>query len=207
VKQEVRVKTITLAPPKKVKQWKKFKPIKLTAILCTEVNPPSAEEKIEWLLLTTLQIGDDITAEEVINYYVLRWQIEIFFKILKSGCKIEELQLETFDKIAKCVTIYMIVAWRVLFLTRLGRDCPDVPCDSIYDESEWKAAYMIAHKTRPPDTTPTIGALNRIIASFGGFLNRKSDGKPGVKVMWIGLQRLRDFTIAHEIYNGINSCG
>jgi hypothetical protein len=204
VKQEVRVKTVTLNPPRKVKQWKNGKPIKLTAILCSEVNhPTNINEKIEWLLLTTLEVGDNITVEEIINYYVLRWQIEIFFKVLKSGCKIEELQFETFDKLAKCITLYMIVAWRILFLTRLGRDCPDMLCDIVYDEIEWKAAYAIAYKKQPPDTPPTIGVLNKIIASFGGFLNRKSDGEPGVKVMWIGLQRLRDFSTAYQIYHTI----
>jgi hypothetical protein len=207
VKQEIRVSRISLTPPQKVKRFKPFKPIELTAILCSEINPPNEEEKVEWLLLTTFEEPDETKIQEIIGYYVLRWQIELYFKILKSGCKIEELQLESLDRLVKCVSMYMIVSWRILFLSYLGRNCPELPCSLFYDESEWKAVYIVAYKKKPPTAPPSINAMNRIIASFGGFLNRKSDGEPGIKTMWIGLQRLKDFTLAYEIFQEINTCG
>ena len=204
VRQSVKVKRISLIPPEDVKQPK---PVELTAILCSEINPPNDEEKIEWLLLTTLSSKDVLNVQQIVKYYVLRWNIELFFKILKSGCKIEELQLETIDRLLNCITMYMIVAWRILFLSHLGRSCPDLPCDLFYDENEWKVVYTIAYKKKPPQIPPSINAINRIIASFGGFLNRKSDGEPGIKSMWVGLQRLRDFTLAFETFQGVNIYG
>jgi len=104
----------------------------------------------------------------------------------------------------------MIVAWRVLYLTMLGRQCPDLPCDLVYDTKEWQAIYIVTHQKPPPSTPPTINTMNRMMARFGGFLGRKHDGEPGPQTMWIGLQRARDFVLAFEAQTVIqksNICG
>ncbi|MDX1924105.1 MAG: IS4 family transposase, partial [Rickettsiaceae bacterium] len=193
--QTIRTCEVSFSPPRKVRKLNSLRPISINAVLCKEENPPAGEQAVEWLLLTTLDIKSDQTKIfEVIKYYQLRWQIELYFKVLKSGCNIEKLQLETKERLENALAIYMIIAWRLLFVTYIGRFLPELSCQIFYTESEWKAVYIIAYKKPPPDTPPSISAMNKVVASFGGFLGRKGDGEPGIKAMWIGLQRLKDFT-------------
>ena len=79
-----------------------------------------------------------------------------------------------------------------------GRDCPNLPCDVAFDPEEWQAAWIVAHRTKPPETPPPLGQMARLIASFGGFLGRKHDSHPGPKALWEGLQKVRTFAIAFE---------
>lgn len=92
----------------------------------------------------------------------------------------------------------MIIAWRVLFTLMLGRTCPDIDCEVIFDPQEWQAAYIVIKRCSPPSIPPRLGEIVCLIASLGGYLGRRRDGPPGAKTMWIGLQRLRDFVIALE---------
>ncbi len=94
----------------------------------------------------------------------------------------------------------MIVAWRVLFVTMLGRECPDLPCTVLFEDDEWKSVYMIAKKEVPPETPPSLGDFTIMVASLGGYLNRKCDGPPGPKTMWVGLQRMVDFALAWKSF-------
>ena len=94
--------------------------------------------------------------------------------------------------------MYMIVAWRVLYLAMLGRECPDISCDIVFDTAEWQAIYIVSERKRPPSEPPRLNAVLRMMAGFGGFLNRKHDGEPGPQTIWIGLQRTRDFVLALE---------
>lgn len=196
VKQEVRVCEIYLNPTKKKKQRKSQ--VKINVVHCVEINGPK-NEKLEWFLITSYPVNDAETAIEIVNWYLCRWQIEVFFKILKSGCKVEELQFETLQSTTNCIAMYLIVAWRILYLTMLGRNCPDLSCDIVFEENEWKSVYAVYKRKRPPSTPPKLNEIILIIAKLGGFLGRKSDGHPGATVMWIGIQRMRDFTIAFEV--------
>ena len=90
----------------------------------------------------------------------------------------------------------MIIAWRVLYLTMLGRECPEMPCDVVFDTVEWQAVYLVTERKPPPDTPPSLDQMVRMIAGLGGFLDRKCDGFPGPQTLWIGLQRAADFVLA-----------
>lgn len=204
VTQSVRCCKVRIGPNLRKGSELKGSSREITAILVTEDNPPRAEDKVEWMLLTTLSVDGFNDAVQIIDYYRSRWEIELYFKILKSGCKIEELQLKTRERIERCLVLYMVVSWRIIFLTMIGRSDPSLSCEYFYDESEWKAAYMMFFK-KACDKPPSIGEMNRIVASFGGFLGRKGDGEPGIKTMWIGLQRLADFT--HTLNIVQNICG
>ncbi len=127
---------------------------------------------------------------EILQCYLCRWQIEIYFKVLKSGCKIEELQLERASRIEPALSLYMIVAWRVLYLTMLGRGYPALPCDVVFETEEWKAVYIVSKREQPPEEPPTLDKMIRMVAELGGFLNRKSDGFPGPKTIWLSRQFL-----------------
>ena len=174
----------------------KLPDIYVHAILAKEENPPTGEEPIEWLLLTSLPIETFAEATKVLDYYCCRWEIEIYFRVLKSGCKIEELQLERQDRFEVCLALYLIVAWRVLHVLMLGRECPKMSCDAVLSEAEWKSVYVIVTGKAAPATPPMLGVMVKMIAELGGYLNRKHDGPPGPQATWIGLQRVRDFAIA-----------
>jgi hypothetical protein len=174
----------------------KLAPVYVNSILVREENPPEGEEPIEWLLVTSLPIATFAEACTVISYYCCRWEIEVFFRVLKSGCKIEELQFEREDRLQVCLAMYLIVAWRVLYVLKLGRECPAMGCEAILTEAEWKSVYVIARGKPAPQTPPSLQEMMRMIAGLGGYLGRKHDGPPGPKTMWIGLQRMRDFATA-----------
>jgi hypothetical protein len=171
-------------------------PVYVNAVLVREENPPEGEAPIEWLLLTSLPIETFAEACQVASYYACRWEIEVFFRVLKSGCKIEELQFEREDRLQVCLAMYLIAAWRVLYVLKLGRACPDMGCDAVFTEAEWKSVYVIAKQKPAPKSPPTLAEIVPLIASLGGYLGRKHDGPAGPKTMWIGLQRLRDFALA-----------
>jgi hypothetical protein len=177
--------------------------VEITAILASEPHPPAGEAPVEWLLLTNLPADTPEQALEKLQWYLCRWQIEVYFRILKSGCRIEKLQLETLQRLEPVLAFYMIVAWRVLFLTMLGRACPQMPCDLVFDTAEWQAVYIVTERKPPPDTPPTLNQMVRMVAGLGGFLGRKSDGFPGPQTLWIGLQRAADFVLAMEAQRGV----
>jgi hypothetical protein len=172
--------------------------VTVTAILAREEHPPAGEQAIVWRLLTNRPADTLDVMAELIGWYRRRWLVEIFFRILKSGCRVEALQLGTLDRLERALVIFLIIAWRILHLVTWGRDCPDLPCDVVFDPEEWQAAWIVAHRRPPPATPPNLGAMVRLIAGFGGFLGRKSDGHPGPKALWEGMQRVRAFAIGLE---------
>lgn len=172
-------------------------PVALYGILVQEVDPPTAVEPLCWLLLTTVPVTCFDDAVERIAWYCHRWQIEIFHKILKSGCRIEAVQLASDDRLKPLIALYSIIAWRLFWATFLMRSQPDAPATTMLAPHELQALYHF-HQRRPlpADETPTVQQATRWIAQLGGFLNRKGDGYPGVTVIWRGWQRLADIAAA-----------
>ncbi len=166
----------------------------VTAIVAREMNPPPGERPLEWRLLSNCKANTLVEAAELVDWYRCRWEIEMFFNILKNGCKIEALQLSAMPRIELALALFMIVAWRIGYLMRLGRTCPEMDCEVVFERAEWQAAWLVARKPLPPQP-PSLNDAIRMIASFGGFLGRKGDGEPGVKSLWQGLQRVMDFAM------------
>ena len=189
----IRFTQVKLKPPKRPKQ-KKLPPLTLNAILVTEENPPAdIDEPIEWLLLTNTPVNNFEDVVCVVGWYCCRWQIEIFHKIIKSGCTVEDCRLETSERLQNYIALMSVVAWRLHWLTYLNRADPDLPCTVALNTAEWQALYMRIHRsTELPQHPPTIYQAVRWIAQLGGFLGRKSDGEPGITVIWRGWQRLQD---------------
>ena len=191
-KLEIRFAKVTLKPPKRRPHLRE---LQIQAIIAEEVDCPNKAEPLQWLLLTTLEVNSFEDAIEKLDWYSLRWGIEVYHKTLKSGCKIEQRQFGKADSIQACLAIDMVIAWRIFHLTKLGRETPDVPCTVFFEEAQWKA--LVAYKNQnpvPPDDPPTLGQAIDMVASLGGFLGRKSDGPPGTKTLWLGLQHLDDLT-------------
>jgi len=166
--------------------------IQVSCIVAREINPPAGQDPVEWRLLTNRRIETFEDAVNMIDWYLARWEIEIFFNILKNGCRVEALQLGHIDRIERALVIYMIVAWRIDRMMRLGRNCPDLDAELMFDTDEWKAAYIL-NKRKLPQTPPRLNDVIRLVARLGGFLARKGDGEPGVKTIWLGMQRVIDF--------------
>jgi hypothetical protein len=190
---EVRYAEVQLQPPKRKPHLGALTVWVVTAV---EIGAPPGEDPVEWKLITTLEVKSLAQALEVIEYYTQRFQIEVFHRTLKSGCKIEERQLGNAERIEGCLAIDMVVAWRIVHLTKLGREVPDVPCTVFFEAAQWKALVaFVTGDARVPDQPPTLREATRMMAMrLGGFLGRKSDGEPGTEAIWIALQRLDDIT-------------
>ena len=179
---------------------KKGKPVlEVTFIVAREENPPAGEKAIIWRLLTNRTVETLEQASEMINWYRRRWLIEIFFRVLKSGCRVESLQLSSVDRLERAIMIYLIIGWRILHIVTTGQACPNLPCDVVFDPEEWQAAWTVKYRRKPPQETPELGEMVRIIAGFGGFLGRKSDGFPGAKTLWEGMEKVRLYALGIEI--------
>lgn len=198
----VRFTSVTLRPPWRP-NGRKLPPVTLNAILVREENPPpDIDEPIEWLLLTNTPVASFDEAQQVIDWYCCRWQIEVFHKVLKSGCRVETCRLQTTDRLYNFIALMSIIAWRLHWMTYIHRCQPDLPCTAVLTTIEWEALYMRIHKsTRLPDTVPTVRQAVRWIAQLGGFLGRKSDGEPGVTTLWRGWQRLQDIASTWHLVN------
>lgn len=166
--------------------------VSATCLIAKETDPPEGVEALEWRLLTNRDVTTLKAAEELIEWYLARWEIELFFHILKNGCKVEALQLSSMERVEKALALYAVIAWRINRLMRLGRLCPDLKADLLLEKEEWQAAYIL-NKKKPPKETPALNEVLRMIAKLGGFIGRKRDGEPGAKTLWLGLQRVMDF--------------
>jgi hypothetical protein len=170
--------------------------VQVNVVFIEETDAPEGQTPIQWLLITTLPIGTLEEVQAVINYYCCRWQIEIYFRTLKSGCRIEERYFERYTRLENCLAVYTIIAWRILYLCRLSEDCPDLCCEVVFSPSEWKPLVMIVTKSIPAEP-PRLRNVVKMIASLGGYVIR-STTKPGTQTLWLGLQRLNDFATAWE---------
>jgi hypothetical protein len=201
----LRFAKITVSPPRDRPSSEGNLPVELYAVYAHEDNPPAGEkDPVSWMLLTTVPVSSADDAWTVVQWYCCRWQIEILFKVLKSGCAAEERQLETAERLRRCLAIDVVVAWRILYLTMAGRETPDLPCTVVFEDHEWKALWVFVAKSRSavPPTTPTLREATRMIGRLGGHLGRKRDGEPGVLTMWRGLQRLPDIAEMWQVFEG-----
>ena len=179
---------------------RRLPPVRLWAVWAREVAAPHGVTPLEWMLLTTVPVEDFAGAEQKLEWYVRRWGIEVYHRTLKSGCRIEQRQLGSADRLEACLGIDLVVAWRIFHLAKLGRETPDVPCTVYFEDIEWKALVgYITNSAVPPKTPPTLHAAMRMVAQLGGFLGRKGDGEPGTQTLWFGLQRLDDISSAWAI--------
>ncbi|TCK31848.1 DDE family transposase [Paraburkholderia sp. BL8N3] len=192
VTQELRSQRITL--PARVG-------VALTCIEAYEVDAPASAKPVIWRLVTNREVLDTDALVELIDWYRARWEIEMFFNVLKNACRVEALQLSQMERVEKALVLYMVVSWRIARLMRLGRTCPDLDASLFFETDEIHGAHVLSKKPRPKKP-PTLNQMIRMIASLGGFLGRKSDGEPGAKTLWIGMRRVMDAVITIQILRG-----
>jgi hypothetical protein len=205
----VRVAEVEIWPPIRAMLSRKrrgggdrWSPIKVNAILAREVGAPATEETLEWMLLTRLPIVSLEDALEKIRWYALRWHIEEFHKILKSGCFTEECRLSSAAKLKRYLSVMSIIAVRLYWLTHINRHKPQTPCSEVLEEHEWRALHSkMTGVTQAPKEVPNLRQAMRWIGQLGGFLARKGDGEPGIISIWRGWERLQDIADTWRLFN------
>jgi hypothetical protein len=199
---EVRYGDLTLRPPYRAPGCQAdLRPLTLSVVWAREIDAPAdVDEPLEWLLVTNVPVHDIGDAVERIRWYRLRWHIEVFHKVLKSGCTIENCRLDTAAELIRYVTLNSVIAWRIVWMVQLNRVQPELACSLVLAAHEWQALYAAIHRTASlPTTLPTVRQVVRWIAKLGGFLGRKGDGEPGVTVLWRGWHRLHDLVTMWEV--------
>lgn len=177
----------------KKRQYKMPRKLLLHAINIKEYDTNSDNEPIDWTLLTSEPVSSIEEALEIVEWYKLRWIIECFFRILKSGCRLESCRLAEAKRLKKYTTLMAVIAYRILLMEKMVRETPEESAQAILTRTEWQALYCRVKKSRSlPDSPPTIKEVVFWIAQLGGFAARKRDGYPGHMVLWRGLQRLSD---------------
>ena len=199
-KLNIRFCSVYLKPPKRKAGQP---PIQLWGIEAQECSPvPRGAAPIDWRLLTTCPVTNAQEAIEKVKWYAQRWQIEVINKVLKSGCQIEQRQLETAQRLERVLSVDLVVAWRILALCKAARETPNDPISNWLPSAQWQAlcAYVY-RRTTPPKTVPGVHEAVRWIAQLGGFLARRSDGEPGTKTLWRGLQYLNAMTDMWQVFH------
>lgn len=199
---EIRFAKVTLRPPT-YRRLEDRSQVSIHCVSAVEVDPPEGIEPLSWMLFTTEDVTSFQEACEIIQWYTCRWIVELFFKTLKSGCQCEKRQLETAERLKRCLVFDCIVAWRILYLTTKGREVPHLPCTVVFEEEEWKGAWAFVHRsTKLPQEAPALQEMVRLVGRLGGHLGRKRDKEPGSMTLWRGLQRLPDLGGMWLLFNG-----
>jgi hypothetical protein len=180
--------------------------LKIHAIYVSEIKTPEGCFPIDWMLLYNLPINNFEDALEKIRWYCLRWRIEVFHKVLKSGLKVEDCRLSTADRLIRYLTLMSIVAWRIFWITLVARAAPNASCLLFLSNTEWKILFSKRHRNKKiPEQPPSVEEVVRWIAQLGGFLARKGDKSPGITHIWRGLKKFTDLIEGVNIARDI--CG
>jgi hypothetical protein len=194
---EIKYKRIRLLPP--IGKQKRYPPLEATIIYAYEQGRPKNRKRIDWKLITDLPVQSFREAVEKLQWYSLRWKIELFHKILKSGCKAEESKLRTAERLVNLISIFCIVSWRIFWMTMLNRTAPTAPPKVALTEIEIRLLDHLVPDKRASSEPKSLSYYIIKIARLGGYLARASDPAPGNIVMWRGLSRLTDIELGAHL--------
>lgn len=195
---EIRALTVEVKPPHARKA--RLPSITHNVVLAEEVGGPGDGTDVSWLLLTTLPIETTDDVLRILDYYTARWVVEVYFRTLKTGCLVEEIQLETNHRLKNCLAFYHIIAWRVLYLTYLNRASPQLPCTAVFQDAEWKSVWRVVRRTPLPKKPPRLSEFMKLLTQLGGYNNRATEAPPGPQPVWIGIRRMLDFARAWSTF-------
>ena len=153
-------------------------PVAVHGVHIKEIAPPKDEEPVQWFLLTTVKVKTEQEAAEVVGFYLQRWRVEDFFRVLKSGCRVEFLLFRTADRLQRAIAINAVIAWRIMVMTLLGRQVPDCDPQLMFADRElgFLRDYALEHGLDAPQR---LGDAVRLVAHLGGYRDRKHDPDPG----------------------------
>jgi Transposase Tn5 dimerisation domain len=205
---EVRVAQVRIKAPQRrghARASGSSEPVTVTLIGATETALPAGSESISWVLLTNLAVKDFESAAEKVRWYGKRWGIEIWHKVLKSGCKVEDCMLEEAERLKRYLTLFSIIGVRLMHVAFLARVQPDLPANEVFSAVEIQVLHLRVTKALPPATQSlTLREVVRMLGKLGGHLGRKGDGEPGVLVLWRGWMRLYESV---EMLHSLQSAG
>lgn len=203
----VRASQMTIRGP--ARPGGKLPNVTLNVVEAIELDPPAGEEPIRWVLFTTLPIDSIVALQRVISTYAQRWQIELYFKTLKSGLKCEKLKYETLDRYLTAFSLLMIVAWRVEYLKGAARHDGEASCEKYFSAEAWQPAYYVwTDGGDLPSEPPTIRDFMLMIAELGGWQRKKSQGPPGSMTIWRGIRRMEAYADAFQAFQKVQRrCG
>jgi hypothetical protein len=206
VQQELRAQRVVLKAAGPDKAGEPGRPaIEMTCVIASEVNVPVGAKPVIWRLLSNRAVETLEQAAELVEWYRARWEIELLFLVLKEGCRVERLQLGHVDRLETALAMYLIIAWRINRLMRLGRQLPELPAELFFEDIEWQAAFILNRK-KPPKEPPKLNTVVRLIAQLGGFLARKGDGEPGAKTLWLGMREINTFVRGVRFAKEMGTC-
>jgi len=195
---EIRYRRMTVLPP--VGKQKRYPALELTVIHAQERDAPPDRAPLEWKLLTNLPVRSKADALEKIDWYAMRWKIETFHKILKSGCRAEDSRLRTAERLSNLISIYCILSWRIFWVTMLNRTDPKIDPTNVFTDTEIAVLDRLSPKTAVAEFMPrALAHYTTQLAKLGGYLGRKGDPPPGNIVMWRGLTRLTDIVLGMQL--------
>ena len=160
-------------------------PIDIWIVHALEEHPPPESKAVEWFLLTTIDIRSAEEAERCLRWYCLRWRIEDWHRVLKTGCRIEDIAHKTAERLQRAIAIKPVIAWRIMLMTLLGRETPQLPAEVLFSDIELRTLKAYAKKKgiTPPSV---LGEAVRLVAKIGGYLGRNNDPPPGHQLLWQG---------------------
>jgi hypothetical protein len=188
---ELSYRSLRILPP--VGKQKRYPALTLTVLHAREPDEPAHRPRIDWRLVTDLPVPSNRAAVEKLRWYALRWKIELFHKILKSGCKAEDARLRTAERLVRLIAVFCILSWRVFWMTMIGRSAPEAEPGLALTDREMALLDGLV-----PDRGPrprTLALYLTKVARLGGYLARGNDPPPGNAVMWRGMSRLTDITL------------
>ncbi len=199
VELEVKFEKITVLPP--AGKSAVYPELSLTVIHAVEEGSPRGREKIVWKLLTNLPVTTLDDAVEKLGWYALRWKIETFHKILKSGCKAEESKLKTSERLVNLVALLCVISWRIFWLTMINRSDPGAPAQCALSplECDILDQVVLDNSNRTSRPQRNVSTYLRKLARLGGYLARASDPPPGNMVVWRGMSRLNDIQLGFTL--------
>ncbi len=179
---QLRYVQIVLPPPANQREKE---PLTLWVVHVREASPPEDTKPLEWFLLTTCALNAVDDAQACLSWYCLRWRIEDWHRVLKSGCRIEDLAHHSAERLERAISINLVIAWRIMLMTLLGRACPELPAEVLLSDLEIKVLHAFAQKNRIKQPAH-LGDAVRLVARLGGYLGRNHDPPPGHQLMWQG---------------------
>ena len=196
-RREARVADVTLRYQQVALPCPGNEPVELWVVHVREEQPPAAAEPLEWFLLTTLRVTSPDDATRILQWYARRWRIEEYFRVLKSGCKVEELQHHTAERLERAMAIKMVIGWRIQLMVQLGREVPDLPGDLLFSDGELRVLATFARSRKLPPPT-RLGDAVGLVGRLGGWLGRQRD-PPGAQLLWHGYTQLVAMAFAFEL--------
>ena len=201
---EIRYRQIGVLPP--IGKQKLYPSLDLTVLHAQERDTPAGRAPLQWKLITNLPVRSKAEAIEKIDWYAMRWKIETFHKILKSGCRAEDSRLQTADRLTNLIAIYCILSWRIFWVTMINRADPRASPSEAFTDAEIAVLDRVSPKKSGPEFVPKmLSHYATQLAKLGGYLARKNDPPPGITVMWRGLTRLTDIVLGMQL--AAETCG